>query len=340
MQKPRGAPQETGFLPVQNFPDPAANMFKADLDSNFDQHELKLGVKEELDSNDSENDQAAKELAKDKISSDPNHYSKRLKLSDIPNKAKMQDKVEPVEAFNPEDVNGPGGQNPGGGEYMDRQRSGRGGGTKIRPYWPMDFTGKKAGFMSIDLPTENIYPAETDDVEAARTMKDLNDIDAIFPKNFTTEWAPLQPNVAPSLKHRNERDVPPDPIKDAGKYGGQMEADDDSNVQQKQVQPLKPNQKMGIAVDPKGPMGERIVIMFPMFEETSPAIMSLRSHRFEKHGGVVVDGPPEWLISVVPMLEALDNDSATDGADDLFVRVQHLLQSKGLTIEYEQKPRP
>lgn len=413
MQKPRGAPQETGFMPIQNFPDPAANMFRASakeylpggradgvpstdfdtedlekgselevwehginkdmaeevakdhlfdhphfydkkgkfekemeataspLDSNFDQHELKLGVREELYRNDSANEQAAKELAKDNISSDPQHYSKRLKLSDIPNKEKSQDKVEPVEAFDPENVHGPGGQNPGGGDFlMDRQRSGRGGGTKIRPYWPMDFTGKKSGFMSIDLPTENIYPASVSDVEAARTMEDLSDIEAIFPKNFTTEWAPLQPNIGPTLRHRNERDVPPDPIKDAEKYGGQMEADDDANVEQKQVQPLTPNQKMGIAVDPKGPMGERIVIMFPMFEETSPAIMSLRSHRFEKHGGVVVDGPPEWLISVVPMLEALDNNSSMDGADDLFARVQQLLQTRGLTIEYEQKPRP
>ena len=407
MAKPRGAPQETGFLPVQNLPDPAANMFKAsaggraagvpdtnfdaedlekgtelemwehgvdedmgkdvakdhlfdhprfydkkgkfeeekgkakaDLDSNFDQHELKLGFQKELESDDTSSDKAAKELAKDNISSDQQHYSKRSKLSDISNKEKMQDKVEPVEAFNPEDVQGPGGQNPGGVDHMDRQRSGRGGGTKIRPYWDMDFTGKKSGFMSIDLPTENVYPAETEDVEAARTMEDLRNIDAIFPKNFTNELGQGQPGMAPSLRHRNERSVAPDPIKDAENYGGPVKADDDSNVEQKQVQPLTPNQKMGIAVDPKGPMGERIVIMFPMFEEASPAIMALRSHRFEKHGGVVVDGPPEWLISVVPMLESVDSQSAMDGADDLFARVRHLLDSRGLTIEYEQEPRP
>ena len=135
--------------------------------------------------------------------------------------------------------------------------------------------------------------------------------------------------------HRNERNVAPDPIKDAA-----VEADDDANIEQKQVQPLIPNQKMAIAIDPKGPAGERIVIMSPLFEEASPAIMALRSHQFEKHGAVVIDGPPEWLIGITPKLEALDRGATMEGADELYQQVMQLVQQSGMTIEYTQDPHP
>jgi hypothetical protein len=140
-------------------------------------------------------------------------------------------------------------------------------------------------------------------------------------------------------RHRNERHVAPDPIKEPF-VPEELIADDDANIEQKQVQPLVPNQKMAIAVDPNGPMGERIVIMSPLFEEASPAIMALRSHRFERHGGVVIDGPPQWLLGITPRLEALDRSSGHEGADDLFARVMQLIQSAGMPIEYEQEPRP
>lgn len=155
--------------------------------------------------------------------------------------------------------------------------------------------------------------------------------------------------MGPSIKHQNVRkthDQGLDPFPKGFGPDGEVlegkavEADDDANIEQKQVQPLIPNQKMAIAVDPKGPMGERIVIMSPLFEEVSPAIMALRSHRFERHGGIVIDGPPEWLLGITPRLEALDKSSGHDGADDLFARVQQLIQSAGMPIEYEQQPRP
>jgi len=289
-------------------------MFKADLlpggkgddmpDDKFNYRELNKGVDTEQKEHGLDIERA-KEVAKDHLAEDPDAYA---------------------HGFSPDNVHGPGGQNPGG-TPMQRGRSGRGGGTKIRPYWDMDFTGKKSGFMSIDLPKENIYPAAT---EAARTMEDLMDIDAIFPKEYSPSLEEERPGMNPSLRHRNERNVAPDPI----------QADDDANIEQKQVQPLIPHQKMAIAVDPNGPPGERIVIMSPLFESASPAVMALRSHRFERHGGVVVDGPPEWLLSVTPRLEALDKGSGTDGAEDLFAQVARLVQQSGLTVEYEQQPRP
>jgi tRNA nucleotidyltransferase (CCA-adding enzyme) len=237
--------------------------------------------------------------------------------------------------LDPSKVPGPGGQNPGG-KHLDRQRGGRGGGTKIRPHFDYDYTGKKPGFQSIDLPTEHVYPA---DVEAARTMEDLMDIDSVFPKDYNPEWGPTKPEMGGTPRHRNERHVAPDPIKEPF-VPEELIADDDANIEQKQVQPLVPNQKMAIAVDPNGPMGERIVIMSPLFEEASPAIMALRSHRFERHGGVVIDGPPQWLLGITPRLEALDRSSGHEGADDLFARVMQLIQSAGMPIEYEQEPRP
>jgi hypothetical protein len=313
MMRPNGKPSGTGFLPVQSPPEPE-NMFEADLlpggkgddmpDSEFDPFNLNKGVDTEQEEHGLDPDRA-KEVAKDHLAEDPDAYA---------------------EGFSPDKVHGPGGNNPGG-TLKDQGRSGRGGGLKERKHWDMDFTGKKSGFMSIGPPREQIYPAAT---EAARTMEDLMDIDAIFPKEYSTPLEEERPGIGPTLNHRNEREVPIDPI----------QADDDANVEQKQVQPLTPNQKMAIAVDPKGPMGERIVIMSPLFEEVSPAIMALRSHRFERHGGIVIDGPPEWLIGITPRLEALDKSSGHDGADDLFDRVQQLIQSAGMPIEYEQDPRP
>jgi tRNA nucleotidyltransferase (CCA-adding enzyme) len=330
MIKPRGADQETGFLPVQNYPDPERNMFKACAqeellpggradgmpDSDFNPKALKTGTDIEVWEHGVDRG-IAKEVTKDHLVEHPDFYDNH------------DDADKAAAALNPRKVHGPGGQNPGGDDmnHGERQRGGRGGGTKIRPYWDMDFTGKKSGFMSIEEPEENIYPAAT---EAARTMEDLMDIDTIFPKEYSTPLEEERPGIGPSIKHRNERHVAPDPI----------QSDDDANVEQKQVQPLVPNQKMAIAVDPKGPMGERIVIMSPLFEEASPAIMALRSHRFERHGGIVIDGPPEWLLGITPRLEALDKSSGHDGADDLFARVQQLIQSAGMPIEYEQQPRP
>ena len=156
------------------------------------------------------------------------------------------------------------------------------------------------------------------------------DIESVFPHDYSPSLEEERPGMNPSSRHRNERNVAPDPI----------QSDDDSNVEQKQVQPLVPNQKMAIAIDPDGPVGERIVIMSPLFEQASPAIMALRSHRFEKHGGIVVDGPPEWLIGITPRLEGIDKGSANAGAEQLFEQVMQLIQSAGLTLEYEQDPRP
>jgi len=330
MIKPRGADQETGFLPVQNYPDPERNMFKACAqeellpggradgmpDSAFDPEALKTGTDIEVWEHGVDRG-IAKEVTKDHLVEHPDFYDDH------------DDADKATSTLDPTNMHGPGGQNPGGDDmnHGERGRGGRGGGTKIRPYWDMDFTGKKSGFMSIEEPEENIYPAAT---EAARTMEDLMDIDAIFPKEYSTPLEEERPGIGPSVNHRNEREVPIDPI----------QADDDANVEQKQVQPLMPNQKMAIAVDPKGPVGERIVIMSPLFEEVSPAIMALRSHRFERHGGIVIDGPPEWLLGITPRLEALDKSSEHDGADDLFARVQQLIQSAGMPIEYEQEPRP
>jgi hypothetical protein len=305
-------------------------------DSHFDQHELKLGIEDEMEEH-GPDDKVAKEISKDHLMGDPHYYSKmaRDNLDPIPNKEKNQDKVESVGTL------APGGQNPGGHPLV-RNRSGKGSGgdDNSREYWDMDFTGKKAGFMSIGPPKENVYPAE---IEAVRTMEDLMDLDVIFPRDYNPEWGPLKPSIGPTPKHRNERNVAPDPIKD--KWEGDdkhapLTADDDANIEQKQVQPLVPNQKMAIAVDPKGPAGERIVIMTPLFEEASPAIMALRSHQFERHGAVVVDGPPEWLLGITPQLEALDKGAGMVGAEELYQQMVQLVQRSGLTIEYTQEPRP
>jgi hypothetical protein len=327
MMRPNGKPSGVGFLPVQSPPEPE-NMFEADLlpggkgddmpDSEFDKRVLKRGTEDEMDEH-GVNYDMAKEITKDHLAEDPDAY---------------------VESFDPTNVHGPGGNNPGG-TLNDQGRGGRGGGTKRRDYWDMDYTGKKSGFQSIGPPKENIYPAAT---EAARTMEDLMDIEVIHPHDYNPDWKGGGVSMPPHIKHQNTRkthDLGLDPFpKGIGPDGEVIEGDDDANIEQKQVQPLIPNQKMAIAVDPKGPFGERIVIMSPLFEEVSPAIMALRSHRFERHGGIVIDGPPEWLLGITPRLEALDKSSEHDGADDLFARVQQLIQSAGMPIEYEQQPQP
>lgn len=383
MMKPRGAPQETGFLPVQNYPEPGRNMFKACAqeellpggradgmpDSDFNPEALKTGTDVEVWEHGVDRG-IAKEVTKDHLVEHPDFYDDHDdadkatadllpggKGDDMPDmdfnrkalrrgtedemdehglKEKMakeiakdhlvEDPDSYAEGFSSTEMHGPGGNNPGG-TLNDQGRSGRGGGLKERRYWDMDYTGKKSGFQSIEPPQTHIYPAA---MEAARTMEDLMDIDAIFPKEYSPSLEEERPGIRPTIDHRNERHVAPDPI----------QSDDDANVEQKQVQPLVPNQKMAIAVDPKGPLGERIVIMSPLFEEASPAIMALRSHRFERHGGIVIDGPPEWLLGITPRLEALDKSSGHDGADDLYARVVSLIQSAGMPIEYEQQPRP
>jgi hypothetical protein len=109
---------------------------------------------------------------------------------------------------------------------------------------------------------------------------------------------------------------------------------------QKQVQPLIPNQKLAIAIDPKGDPGNRIVLMSPLFPDVSPAIQALRSHRFEKHGAVVVDGPPMWLMGLEGVLQAIDKNTAHESTDQLFQKVVDLCMQKGLSIDYTQDPRP
>jgi hypothetical protein len=245
------------------------------------------------------------------------------------------DKKDKVEITEARPQFGRGGQD-AGGLQMDRQHSGKqgggpGGDDKSREYWDMDRTGKKAGFMSIQPPKENIYPAsQEDEAEGARTREDLEEIETIFPKDFNPEWGPLKPSVGPTMKHRNERHVAPDPIKGEA---------DDSNIEQKQVQPLMPNQKMAIAIDPRGVPGERIAILTPLFENVSPAIQALRSQKYEKRGAVVFDGPPEWLLSLNPKLEALDANGSMENATDLYQQVLELGPRSGLTVEYTQEPR-
>jgi len=185
----------------------------------------------------------------------------------------------------------------------------------------MDRTGKKAGFMSIKLPKETIYKSST----AVRTIEELNDIDAIFPHDYNLAPTPGSPEMGPSMKHRNQRKVAPNPI----------QSDD---IAQKQIQPLMPNQKMAIAVDPRGKPGNRIIIMSPLFPDVSPAIQALKSQRFENHGAIVVDGPPEWLMGLEGVLQALDRGSANDNVVQLLKKLSNLMSQKGLTIIYTQTP--
>ena len=223
---------------------------------------------------------------------------------------------------------GRGGQDPNPGvplkrNHLDGKGAGPGGGDdNSTEYFDMDRTGKKAGFLSMDLPKENVYKAN-----AGRTMEDYMDLDVVFPKDFDSNMNDSdRADIGPNMKHRNERNVAPDPIK----------ADD--SLVQRQGQPLLPNQKMAIAVDPKGEPGNRITIMSPLFPDTSPAIQALKSHRFENHGAIVVDGPPLWLMGLEGALHALDANSADDNAAQIMQKLTDLLSQKGLTIDYTQTP--
>ena len=150
--------------------------------------------------------------------------------------------------------------------------------------------------------------------------------------------------MGPSTKHRNERkvhDVGLDPF--PGADGPLRETftpvQSDKDMLQKQDQPLNPNQKLAVAIDPNGQMGDRIVMMSPLFPDVSPAIQALRSQRFEKHGAVVFDGPPMWLMGLEGVLRGIDLSSANDNAAQLMQKVVELAESRGLTIDYTQDPR-
>jgi len=325
MIHPQGKKKPSGFLPVQNMPNPSRNMFKAAIDipdSDFDQYDLKRGITDEQEENGLE-PKDAKEIVKEKIKTDPDFYERkpRNELDNMPWKNKGQEPAPGTETVEGKPKYGRGGG--GNGGYITKEKHGPGGGDdNSREYWDMDFTGKKPGFMSIDPPKENVYKAE-----AARTREDLDDLDVIFPKDYNPDWGiKNKPEVGPNTKHRNERHVAPDPI----------QADDD--IHQKQTQTLVPNQKLSIAVNPRGKAGERIIMMSPLFEEVSPAIQALRSQRFEDHGAVVVDGPPMWLLGLGPKLEALDK-SHSSSSEDLWQEILKLVGKSGLTVDYTQKPR-
>jgi len=319
MVRPQGEPKPTGFLPVVNYPEPGRNMFKANLDSHVDQHELKLALDEFKED---------KDTAVENLRKDPKFYSKkpRHNLDSIPNKAKNQKIAPELESIEGSPDFGRGGQDPNPEVPMTRNKTGKGspnGDDKSREHWDMDRTGKKPGFMSIKPPKENVYKAS-----ASRTMEDYRRIGTIFPHDHNPDWGQSgKPAVGPNTKHRNERKVAPDPIKG------------DDGILQKQNQQLIPNQKLAIAVNPNGAPGEKIVMMSPLFTEVSPAIQALRSQRFEDYGAVVVDGPPDWLLSIGPKLEALDKGSEKGNSVDLWQQVMDMVGRSGLTIEYTQEPR-
>ena len=319
MVRPQGEPKPTGFLPVVNYPDPGRNMFKAELDSDVDQNELKLAIKYF----DEDPDVAVKNLHKD-----AKFYSKkpRNELDFVPNKGKNQVNAPEIESIEGSPDFGRGGQDPDPEAPLVRNKTGKGGHNgddKSREYWDMDRTGKKPGFMSIEPPKENIYKAS-----ASRTMEDYRKIGTIFPKDYNPDWGqPGKPAVGPNTKHRNERKVAPDPIKG------------DDGILQKQGQQLVPNQKLSIAVNPNGPPGEKIVMMSPLFTEVSPAIQALRSQRFEDYGAVVIDGPPDWLLSLGPKLEALDRGASNVSSNDLWKQVLEMVERSGLTVDYTQEPK-
>jgi hypothetical protein len=273
--------------------------FKAAVDlpdSDFDQWELERGVKEEERAAD---EREAKEIAKDRLAEDPHYYSKRTKDGEVSHKDKgAAPPAETVESY----------QNRTTKDF-----------THKRDDLDYDYTGKKPGYLSMDLPREDIS-------KSARTIEDLMDIETIFPKDFNPNWLPGKPSHGPHVKHRNERDAPGDP----------MQADD---IQQKTVQPLIPNQKLAIAVDPKGAPGNRITILSPLFPEVSPAIQALRSQRFEKHGAVVVDGPPMWLMTMGPLLEVMDRGNTHETPQSLLQGIAELASRKGLTLDYSQMPK-
>jgi hypothetical protein len=76
-----------------------------------------------------------------------------------------------------------------------------------------------------------------------------------------------------------------------------------------------------------------------MFTEVSPAIQALRSQAFEKHGAVVVDGPPLWLLTLEPKLDALDKGASLENSAQLYNQILQLAQQAGLTVDYTQEPK-
>jgi len=295
-------------------------------DSDFDQHELDLGIKEETDEH-GPDEKTAKEIAKDHILEDSQHYSRTTRKGVDPetsNKEKNQTIVGPAETIEGDVPLGPG-------SHSYKNRTGKGF-DKSREKIDYDYTGKKPGFLSMDLPRE----VNEDVSESARTIEELMHIETPFPHDYNPEWEGGGPTIGPSTKHRNERkthDMGNDPFP-----GSQVKSDND--MMQKQVQPLIPNQKLAIAIDPKGDQGNRIVMMSPLFPDVSPAIQALRSHRFEKHGAVVVDGPPMWLMGLEGVLQAIDKGTAHESTDQLFQKVVDLCMQKGLSIDYTQEPKP
>jgi tRNA nucleotidyltransferase (CCA-adding enzyme) len=324
MIRPQGKPKPSGFLPVVNLPGP---QLKADLDSNYDQHELELGIKHEEG-----DDETAMKKAERNLNTDPHYYTKRHLGEEISNKEKNQINVGPSESVKGEVPLGPG-------SHSYKNRTGKGF-DKSREKIDYDYTGKKPGFLSMDLPRE----VNEDVSESARTIEELMRIETVFPKDYNPEWGGGGPTIGPSTKHRNERkthDMGHDPFPGAdGSPKEKYLLKSDNDMLQKQVQPLIPNQKLAIAIDPKGEQGNRIVMMSPLFPDVSPAIQALRSQRFEKHGAVVVDGPPMWLMGLEGVLQGLDKGTAHESTDQLFQKVVDLCMQKGLSIDYTQDPRP
>jgi hypothetical protein len=324
MVRPHGKPKPPGFLPVVNLPGP---VIKSDLDSNYDQHELELGIKHEEG-----DDKEAMNRAERNLDTDPHYYTKRQSGEDITNKEKNQVSVGPSESIEGEVPLGPG-------SHSYKNRTGKGF-DKSREKIDYDYTGKKPGFLSMDLPREVVEDVS----ESARTIEELMHIEAPFSHDYNPEWGGGGPTIGPSTKHRNERkvhDMGQDPFPGAdGPPTKKILLRSDNDMLQKQVQPLIPNQKLAIAIDPKGDPGNRIVLMSPLFPDVSPAIQALRSHRFEKHGAVVVDGPPMWLMGLEGILQAIDKNTAHESTDQLFQKVVDLCMQKGLSIDYTQDPRP
>ncbi len=328
MIRPQGKPKPSGFFPVVNLPGDPGNRFEAALDSNYDQHELELGIEHEEG-----DEKEAMNRAERNLDTDPHYYTKRESGEEITNKEKNQTSVGPSESVEGEVPLGPG-------SHSYKNRTGKGF-DKSREKIDYDYTGKKPGFLSMDLPREVVEDVS----ESARTIEELMNIETIFPKDYNPEWGGGGPTIGPSTKHRNERkthDMGHDPFPGADgppneKY---FPVKSDNDMLQKQVQPLIPNQKLAIAIDPKGDPGNRIVLMSPLFPDVSPAIQALRSHRFEKHGAVVVDGPPMWLMGLEGVLQAIDKSTAHESTDQLFQKVVDLCMQKGLSIDYTQNPRP
>jgi hypothetical protein len=285
-------------------------------DSNFDQHELELGIEHES-SEHGPDERIAKEVAKDHLMKESQYYSKKTRKGvdpEISNQDKSQTIVDPAESIESK-LSGP--------PYVNRTTKDF---DKSREDFDYDYTGKKPGYLSMDLPKEEQL------TKSARTMEDLMDIGVIFPKDFNPEWEDGGYTIGPSTKHRNERrvhDMGLDP------FPGKMpvQADD---VMQKSAQPLIPNMKLAIAIEPNAQPGARITLLSPLFDDVSPAIQALRSQRFEQYHAIVVDGPPLWLASLEPILDTMDRNNIHETPQALMQDIIDLASTKGLTIDYTQ----